>query len=348
VNALTKTKKIGLVSILILGVGATYAIRKLPQPQKALPPALEAQRVSWVGGRPRQESPEHNFSGSHSVASGPLHSFCADLEKMVHTLKWSINPCQGIDWKVGGKSVKGKPLIYADFGNPEAENTTLILATVHGDEITPLYIGLQLAHWIAEHQDEFQNTRVVIAPLVNPDGFLSTPRTRMNARGVDVNRNFATRDWHMRALSVWQKRYRSDPRRNPGPMPRSEPETVFQEELIKKIRPQKILSIHSPLNFLDYDGPSYLTLSRFPYDYVKECDRLRKRLRAISAGYFPGSLGNYAGQDLGIPTVTLELPSTDPKKANAYWKKFEQGIRTMIQFTVPQFASRNLVKEAGG
>ncbi len=283
-----------------------------------------------------------------SPAPDPVNQLCAELVRSAQSLRWKIDPCKGIAWKSGGVSVQGRPLIYAEFGNVNAKNTTLIFSTVHGDEMTPLYLGLQLAQWVKDHKDEFPNTRVVIAPLVNPDGFFSKPRTRMNARGVDVNRNFSTKDWKNKALAVWQKKYRSDPRRNPGASPRSEPETAFQEDLIRMFKPHKILSIHSPLNFLDYDGPSTLTLSRFPEDYVKECQRLRKRVKAISAGFFPGSLGNYAGHDLGIPTLTLELPSSDHRKAEDYWKKFVTGIRTVIQFTVPQYASRILDKEVGG
>ncbi len=276
-----------------------------------------------------------------------IQKWCREVRESVTILEWNIDPCEGIDWQLAGNSVQGRPLVYAEFGDHNAENTTLIFSTVHGDEITPFYLAVQLAHWVKERQGQLVKTRVVVAPLVNPDGFLSTPRTRMNAHGVDVNRNFPTRDWKVKALASWKVRYKKDPRRFPGNEPSSEPETLFQEELIRRVRPQKILSIHSPLNFLDYDGPSALLLSRFPNDYTQECDRLRRRLNATSSGYFPGSLGNYAGRELGIPTLTLELPSADPKKAQGYWKKFSQGIRTMIQFAVPSYAARNLEKPGG-
>jgi protein MpaA len=114
---------------------------------------------------------------------------------------------------------------------------------------------------------------------------------------------------------------------------------LFQEELIFRLRPQKILSIHSPLNHLDYDGPSPLSLSKFPTEYMQICEKLKRRLNAKSSGYFPGSLGNYAGQELGIPTLTLELPTAKPERAAAYWKEFTGGIWTMIRFAVPSFAS---------
>jgi protein MpaA len=266
-----------------------------------------------------------------------IDELCRDLKSASVQLKWKIDPCSaGIAWKTGGTSVEGRPLMLAEFGDPSSGNTTLIFSTVHGDEITPLYVGYELVRWLHERKDKLGKAHVVVAPLVNPDGFFRKPkRTRVNARGVDLNRNFATNDWPKDALAAWKKKFRSDPRRFPGSTPSSEPETLFQEELIRKYKPSKILSIHSPLNFMDYDGPSHLALANFPREYVQECLKLRKRLKAISSGYFPGSLGNFSGHELGIPTLTLELPTANPRKAEEYWKKFNTGIQTMIDFVVP-------------
>lgn len=264
-----------------------------------------------------------------------ISNWCRDVQNSIRGFKWKIDACKGLDWKVGGSSVEGRPLVYAEFGKQDATNVTLIFTAVHGDEITPVYLGIQVAHWVKDHERELGDTKVVIAPLVNPDGFFHKPRRRTNANGVDVNRNFGTKDWSASALRQWKIRFRSDPRRYPGIEARSEPETIFQEDLIKKVRPQKILSVHSPLNHLDYDGPSQLSLNRFSKNYVQECLKLRASLRAVTTGFFPGSLGNFAGQELGIPTLTLELPTADPRKADDYWKKFSEGIKLMIEFSMP-------------
>jgi protein MpaA len=93
------------------------------------------------------------------------------------------------------------------------------------------------------------------------------------------------------------------------------------------------------LNHLDYDGPNPLSLSQFPTEYTQICEKLKRRLNAKSSGYYPGSLGNYAGREMGIPTLTLELPTAKPEKAAGYWKKFTDGIWTMIRFEVPSFAT---------
>jgi protein MpaA len=284
-------------------------------------------------------------SSSGAPRPAVLDNWCQAVRGAIQKFKWQADPCEGIDWKIGGMSVEGRPLVYAEFGDPNAKNTTLVFTMVHGDEVTPLYLGVQLAHWMAKRMEEENSrkgihmpVRVVIAPLVNPDGFFR--KTRTNARKVDLNRNLATRDWQANALRLWKTKFGSARRRFPGHSAASEPETIFQQELIQSIKPHKILSVHAPLNFMDYDGPTRLSLDRFPQEYVKECLKLRTRLKAVSGGFFPGSLGNYSGQELGIPTLTLELPTADPRKAEQYWNKFQTGIRTMIEFNMPQLAAR--------
>ena len=262
-------------------------------------------------------------------------SLCAGLDKAFQKRSWGSNPCRKVKWHVHSNSVQGRPLVYAEFGPASARNTTLIFAMVHGDEITPLYMGFTLARWAELNMKNFPNTRLVLAPLVNPDGFFGYPKTRMNARGVDCNRNFDTRDWKKKALASWKRDFHSDKRRFPGNVPDSEPETVFQKKLIELVKPNKIISIHSPLNVLDYDGPDHLKLDRFNEEYVQKCEELRNKVRAKSTGFFPGSLGNYAGNELGIPTITLELPTANPDFAKKYWDQFKKGLEMVIKHEIP-------------
>lgn len=272
--------------------------------------------------------------------SEDIRKWCESLNQRMKAYRWPEDPCLVKNWKVGGHSVEGRPLVYGEFGNPKSSNITLILSMVHGDEHTPLFLGLRLAKWLEDNESVFQNAKIIIAPLVNPDGFFKDPQKRVNARGVDLNRNFDTKDWHLRALQNWKKTYRSDPRRFPGDAPESEVETQFQINLIHQFNPQKIISVHAPLNFLDYDGPNTLELKDFPKEYVQKCLQLRSKIQAISGKFYPGSLGNYAGQERGVPTFTLELPTGNPKHALNYWRRFKPGIRTVIDFLVTEEVSR--------
>ena len=271
-----------------------------------------------------------------SIAVLPIPEMCTLLAEHYAQLGWTSvkKPCEGVDWKTEQNSQEKRPLIYAEFGNPKSPNRTLVLSMVHPDEVTPLYLSFSLAQWMAANSASLKDHYVVVAPLVNPDGLFRKLPIRMNARGVDLNRNFNTKDWRERALKTWRGQLKKNPRRFPGMDPDSEPETKFQRALIEKFQPVKIMSIHAPLNVLDYDGPSSLALERFPKEYVAECLRLRNRLKARSTGFFPGSLGNFAGQERGIPTITLELPSADPKKGPEYWEKFKSGIQSMIEYKI--------------
>lgn len=265
-----------------------------------------------------------------------IPTLCRDIEKAFQKRNWGQNPCQNLNWKFEETSVQGRPLIYIEFGRPEAKNVTLFLSMVHGDEVTPLYFGFEMARWANANMAKYPDSKIVIAPFINPDGFFVTPKTRTNANGVDCNRNFHTSDWDKSALTMWKKKYRSDKRRFPGFKAESEPETAFQKNLIEKFKPQKILSIHSPLNFMDYDGPDHLSFSKFGEEYIQKCIELQKKVKARSGGFYPGSLGNFAGQELGIPTITLELPSVHFPKAIEYWGLFKTGIETVITYEVPK------------
>jgi hypothetical protein len=133
-------------------------------------------------------------------------------------------------------------------------------------------------------------------PALNPDGLFAKPAKRVNARGVDLNRNFPTPNWARDSRIYWEKRTGKDPRRWPGSQALSEPEARFLFEQMGSFKPNLIVSIHAPYGVLDFDGPSVppSKLGRLYLDQV---------------GIFPGSLGNYGGVHKGIPVVTIELPN---------------------------------------
>jgi protein MpaA len=247
-------------------------------------------------------------------------------------------------WKKWGKSIYGRPLIYWTCGNPDNENTSLILSAVHGDEVTPVYFGFRVVEWIKARPELCEKAFVIVAPIVNPDGFLRySSGTRSNYNKVDLNRNFDTPEWKDDALRIWKTKYRSQRRYFPGNTAASEPEVEFQKWLIDEFKPAKILSVHSPLNHLDFDGPingvNSEIAKKFTETYVKSCDLLRKQLEKSATGLnffaygtFPGSLGNYAGRHKGIPTITVELPTTDYKLAPVYFGQMEKGLNVFLGY----------------
>ncbi|MDZ4676039.1 MAG: M14 family zinc carboxypeptidase [Oligoflexia bacterium] len=288
------------------------------------------------------------FSSALALAQGPAPSTnINEVKKLMDELKasnkktkWNESIYNPEGWRIGGKSVQGRPLIYFICGENN-KNTTLMLSSVHGDEITPIYYGFRLVSWIKGEPDLCRDHRVIIAPLVNPDGYISEKPKRTNANGIDLNRNFPTKDFDSQAVKLWKTEQKSEARRNPGTTGGSEPETKFQQWLIDEFKPSKILTVHSPLNFYDYDGPEHDGMKAFTKEYIKSCDELRGVVKKESEnynfsryGYYPGSLGNYAGKERGIPTLTLELPTTDASKAKSYFERLKKGTHALVIYKV--------------
>jgi protein MpaA len=278
--------------------------------------------------------------------------YCKKVDKKFIHWGWGKSRCSNIKWKNVRSSYLGDPLIWAVYGDESKQKTnpvdmTLIMCGVHGDEITPIKFCFDIIHHLERvtkghipgHED-IKDKLIVVAPIVNPDSFFKRRPTRTNARGIDVNRNFPTKDWHKDAKRLWVGRYRKDKRRYPGKKPLSEQETIFQVNLIKRYVPSKIISVHAPLTIIDYDGPEFATHTH-KHDgkqfVVPNAKQLLVQMSKKADGYkiknypfFPGSLGNYAGNERKIPTYTLELPTSDNRRHKDYWKKFKGAIHSAI------------------
>lgn len=209
-----------------------------------------------------------------------------------------------------GRSVEGRAIMAWEFG--EGEDTTLFVGVVHGDEPGGKPLLQRLCWYLREHPEEIAGHRVVVIPVANPDGLAR--RTRRNAHGVDINRNFPTSDWN-RAKSAREKRL------GPG----SEPETQVLIKAVDLFRPTKIVTIHSSANCVDYDGPArgLATIMAREAGY-----------RVWRIGALPGSFGSYAGLHRGIPTITLELDRTYGLDEGAIlWRRHGSALLAAIRWS---------------
>jgi protein MpaA len=220
-------------------------------------------------------------------------------------------------------TIQGLPILYRDYlpqlGNARDPVRVLLIGGIHGDELSSVSVVFRFMEQL--RNDRFQNLHWRVAPLLNPDGLLMRPAQRMNARGVDLNRNFPSPDWKRAALPYWERRTGSDPRRYPGPDALSEPESRWLAQQIEQFAPDVVVSMHAPLGLLDFDG------------VAPPPDRLGfLRLRRL--GTYPGSLGNWAGEYLRIPVFTPELPHAGIMPTGAQVLRIWADLRDWIQVNI--------------
>ena len=166
------------------------------------------------------------------------------------------------------------------FMNKE-HNSVLVLGCMHGDEPQGEYL-------ISEYLKYRPDTKLTFIPCVNPDGVAA--KTRVNSNGVDINRNFPTKNWMLTEKNEFFG----------GDSPASEFETKFLIEVIEKYKPEIILTLHAPYKFVNYDGDAS--------NIAEEISKIIGYPVEASIGYpTPGSFGTWAGIEKKIPTITLEL-----------------------------------------
>jgi protein MpaA len=262
--------------------------------------------------------------------------FCSEIRGVYARNKWGAVPldCEKVPWKVMGWSVQKRPMLSFEGGDTKTSKLTLIQCGIHGDELPSLAMCMNLIAEVSKGPRKIPaKIRLVVQPLLNPDGMFRQPVSRHNANGIDINRNFPTQDWKAKAQDVWRLKEKQDPRKFPGDQAGSEPETQAIMKFVEEFKPQKILSIHTPLGFLDLDTKSGgESLRRAKYLAVN-MSKNSGNFKFLRFGFYPGSLGNFAGQERQIPVYTLELPPGDNRPTiDNYWKKFRLALWRAIDF----------------
>jgi murein peptide amidase A len=236
----------------------------------------------------------------------------------------SVATCQGSALKpTGAVSRQGFPILMKQVPAAKGREPVriLLIGGIHGDELTASSIVFQWMQWM--QGPLAQSFQWEIVPVLNPDGLLAAKPRRVNANGVDLNRNFPTPGWQQEAPRYWVRVTKSDPRRFPGSAPLSEPESRWVQEEMERYHPNVIISVHAPFGVLDFDGPV-----KPPYRFG--------RLIFNRVGVYPGSLGNYSGVHKNVPVITIELPNANKMPSDAEVRRIWQDMLTWIDRNVPR------------
>jgi protein MpaA len=181
-----------------------------------------------------------------------------------------------------GYSVRHRPVIAIELGDPDSPRRVLVVGCIHGSEPAGIAIAAALARGPAPAQ-----ASLWIVPDLNPDGVAAG--TRQNAHGVDLNRNFPV---HWQPLGPPGSMFYS------GPRPLSEPESRLAARLILRIRPALAIWYHQALNVVDdSEGP-------------KAAERRYARLtgmREVLLTDYPGSAVGWENATVGPTAFVVEL-----------------------------------------
>jgi protein MpaA len=207
-----------------------------------------------------------------------------------------------------GYSVENRPIELITLGN--GPDYVLFIATIHGNEDAGTPLVHRLIERLRMRPSVLDGRTVYIVPVANPDGYVN--RTRGNINGIDLNRNFPA-----------DNRVDNDINGLGG---LTEPESVILHDLILTRQPARIVTIHQPLDCLDYDGPGG-ELAKLMALY---CPLPVKKL-----GSRPGSLGSFAGVEQNIPIITMELTADDSQlSVDQLWNKY--GYALLAAITYPE------------
>jgi protein MpaA len=191
-----------------------------------------------------------------------------------------------------GYSVNGTPLHI--WLPQHSKVDVLIFAGIHGEEPDSTVLLSRALRSLAQRS---RSCAVILC--ANPDGVQLG--TRGNANGVDLNRNFPSSNWTTAPVThSWNFNSNGQVTLSPGPRPCSEPEALALQQVVDKIKPEYVVSLHSPLGLID--DPEDTDLGQL----FSTRSGLRRTVLANETT--PGSFGSWT-RDIGVATITYELPN---------------------------------------
>lgn len=137
-----------------------------------------------------------------------------------------------------GHSVHGRPINAYYFGS--GSQTVLFTGAIHGNELSSKYI---MDAWISELEANIGSIpgdkRIVVIPAVSPDSVAAA--SRYNARNVNLNRNFPTRNW---TSNIEMSGGRIEEGAG-GTSALSEPEAAALARFTQQLNPRFVVTYHS-------------------------------------------------------------------------------------------------------
>lgn len=224
------------------------------------------------------------------------------------------------------------------------EKTVLLTSCVHGDEkVYPILLA-KLMKMLTNQEnclyniEDLKKARIIIAPVLNPYGYVNTQRKNYN--GVDLNRNWDFKWAEVGSSVPSDLDYR-------GIAPFSEVETQFAKYLIETYLPDGYIDLH---NFgPDNKGQDYcMYYSQYSENISKEVVEQLKLPGEVVNYYLQGqdSCGaNYFENVFRRPSMTLEFIFRGEYTLNTdnYKKAFELFINHLVKYSAYNIPTTNYI-----
>lgn len=187
-----------------------------------------------------------------------------------------------------GRSVSGRNLYAYQVGDPSAKNVVVVVGQFHGEEVP----GLRSARSLTMGK-QVRGVSMWVIETINPDG--ARLLRRQNARGVDLNRNWA----HNWVPVPRSSQYYA------GTRPYTEPETRILRDFLNKTDPRYVVGMHHPLNGID----SYQVKSWTLHNQLVRYTGLPSR-EFSCRGECHGTMTGWFNSTHSGAAITIEFPRT--------------------------------------
>lgn len=245
-----------------------------------------------------------------------------------------------VDSSVIGQSVEGRAIETYSYG--EGETHILFVGGIHGGyEWNSTLLAYDMMELLEEDPGLIpENIKVTIIPSANPDGLYKViPKEeritwddvpnivastegagRMNANGVDLNRNF---DCKWQPESSWRGNVVSA-----GTAAFSEPEAAAIRDFVLVEKPKAVIFWHSQANAV-YASECQKGILPVTLDVMNAYASAGGYTAVESFDYYPVT-GDAEGwlASIGIPAITVELSSHETTD----WTKNLAGVKAVIEY----------------
>ncbi len=214
-------------------------------------------------------------------------------------------------WQNTGTSVQGRPLQCVEI--PGGPDRVMVIAGFRGTRNASIQVAESLARHASEQAGLGNCSSILIVRDANPDG--RALRTPNNARGVDLDRNFASSDWRKIPIGhQWLG----------GRQPTSEPETLWLTRLVTSWQPTCVVVLVD-----DAQKGWARTLGADPAWQSSLATMTALPWVESSLAVPSGSLASWVALDLKLPTLLINVPAVE--RAEDFWNAQKPLLSNIIQ-----------------